>query len=674
MESENDFFFPMSEELIKLPPELTNQLSKLNFGISSVWTLPFEINRSLYFITFLNSKISVWNSEEKIRQFSIEGMIRKDRAVVLNVNNKKNLYFVLNNDCLYCLPDILDIKSKYNEINLGKKISFITLSRNHDQVIIVTTDQFIYFINSDGSYSNKSYYHIPYKLSFLKDYGEGMYLGGCQDKIYQFEKDFRGNYLITLDEYSKFLDINGNSENTILIGCPRTNIENEIDDDTYLNIDNLLLSSIDISKDDDSYIIPPIPINADYYSFHILNNNHDPSQPSYALISKSKVILLNNQMKILGRQLFAKQDYLISSFMQEDILFIHLTKTGLHLFTPYSENFELTDKNFSEFIFYYTYLFAKAQNDQKYSISSNFYEKCKPFKENLGEKLSESEIDLFIARKTSLSFEQILTIHRYFIQMISFIPEFNETLLPFLRTNTIYINLIQKFSTNDKLYRFSSFEKLMQLLNRRTNEFRTSRNSLTIDSSGIILESIREAANNPEATFDGYDKILNIINQLLSQSTDNSSITLQLIESKYLLTKAFDIQELNHDQLKADTDNYEKFALEYKIIDILYEIINTTLDFRRAINYAKCKIDIKELYEKFKSKPDIQRKLALLSGWEAVDTYFSYIDGIIQETEQRSEKSFSLNALLHLCDSLIDKNDDVVDAITQLNIPIKPPQ
>lgn len=656
-----DFFFPMSERTdIKLPPDLAAQFSNLNFRLSTIWTLPFRINISQFYITFFIKNIYIWNKEGIIRQISTEGAIRKNRAIIVKniVSSKMSLFFALDNNYLYCIKDILNTENEAFQVKIKEQnlqVDCLTLSKDHCNAIILTSNRYVYFATSDGTVSDKKYL-LSQKVSFIKELNNNKYIGVFQNIIYQFNENFKLIEDIELDDYYQIFDVIEGLDLPIVVG--------------YSYDKNLLLSKFNIFSNDDQ--LKPISVGADYECIHILKNDTNPLQPSLSLISNSGIILFNSNLEILGKLQIPITDFLISSFIlktdSSNKLFVHFSKGGIHSYTPYDININFSDLNFYEILFYFTYLFNRSDKEgKKKEIASSFYEKIKNTNE-LEEFIPRSERDGFETYGIIWSYEQMAIMHNNLIQMMYYMEE-TSVYIPYLNTNAIYIYLLEECSKDDNLYRISNFGNLNQLLKR-----------FSVNSIPILLLSIKSSIEKGfgdyRSSFDGYSKLLNLIDNL-NKIEINKSARLQLFECKYLLTGEFaDNNEIISELKGEDFEDFEDFAIKYKLIDILYTILNQTLDFSRAIRYSQQldPQDLYSLYTRFQSNREIQRQLAVLQGWENVDKFSFYENGtIVNQTEfsGNEQETFSQNALALLCISIND-SDEVKNAIEQLNINLLP--
>lgn len=678
-----NFFFPMSRETdIKIPPNLSDQFShlNLNFGVSSIWTLPYSNQNSQYFISFVISNIYIWNSARIINSFYVKGMIRNNRAVIVKNNDgsKSSLYYILDDNYLYCIKNILDKESKAIPIINKKKnieAEYITLSRDNLKAIIITKDNHILFADSEGEISSNSKMPSFKRISFIKDFGDNVYIGGFKNILYYIkcaQKVF--DDLRFHDYYSQITDIIEVSNQFIIVG--------------YSYDRRLMLAKT--SFDEENNQITPIEVGIDYESIHIFEDNSNDLEPSFCIVSKSEITLFNNKISILGKLPISKTDFLISSFKIDNLnkIFVHFSKSGIQSFIPYDEESIISKENFYKVLFHYIYLFNKTREltDEtpfrntrfaimrafhkpratKKDIASEFYQKLRLLHDvdDLNEFISKSEREGYEAYKDLWTYDNIFLMHKNLIQMMYYIEEMND-FVPYLNTNAIYIFLLKNCSEDSHLYRYSNFGSLNQLLK-----------TISINSLPILFKSIKESLGETfgfmHGIYKGTERLIKLIDDLEKIEENDSKAKIQLNECKILLTR--DPSKINiEDILNDDLDEYEQFAIEYNIIDILYEIINRKLDFKRALNYAQINsINLEELYRKFDSNTEIQQKLAVLNGWERFNEFASYKNGELTQNSQNQEK-FSTSAFSLLCkyteESARKDGDDyeISDIIHDLN-------
>ena len=329
-----NFFFPMSEET---DDQFAND--------KSIWSLTFMNEGTQFFITFYISEIIVSGKEKW--SFKVEGTIQKNRAVLV----QECLYFVSKDNDLYCIKNVLDESQVPQNINkkLKFKVDYLTISKNRKSAIILTTNQYIYFATSNGEIKLASKNPLRFRVSFIKDFGNEGYVGVIQNKLYKFDKEFQCRDQDEQNEFSIITDIFGEIDNAIIIG--------------YSKSKSVSITKGKIFRDSNQSNISHVVAN--YESFYILQNKIEEWQPSYAIVSESEIILFNSELHIISKKPITKTDFLVSSFILDNNddsndndsnnnpnkLFIHFSKSGLHSYTLYNTDCQITDENKNEILF-----------------------------------------------------------------------------------------------------------------------------------------------------------------------------------------------------------------------------------------------------------------------------------------------------------------------------------
>lgn len=506
-----EYFFPFSDSNIKVPDELSRVLSTLNFSVPSVWTLPFRSNQS--FLTFYMEKLYVWESNELLHTFQIEGIVLKNRAVILSDNH---LFILLNDDYLYHLPDVLDKNSKFSIIEKKgfHKVTFISSYIDSQHVLALTADNLLCFIDTQKNIKREI--KITNQLSFFKCIpiinNEG-FVGAYQNTLYFYDGNF--NYLnkIVLSEYSELFDFIPTQDIQIFLIIGRSSTGKLLLEEIRLikqgqNLNTAIIKSqtFSITQEYDSCISIEAPSNI-YLTFREEDEGedgdqshglyHEENQQMYFMVTKSGIFVIDGELRIIGKKTFHNYDVLISSRCQNiinfDNFFIHNSKSGIHQFS-----FPILMENcpLSDILFYYIYLFYKTKSFTASNESIVFPDLKKKLESQSCETVAKSEVELYSSRNIT-SLADILFFHGNLISLLKS-SKTSRKFIPYLNSNRICYYMLDTFKETAKFVEHATFHNLPLLFDNLISILKVCQDQdrkipYFKDLNKIILHSIIKA-------------------------------------------------------------------------------------------------------------------------------------------------------------------------------------
>ncbi|OHT15852.1 hypothetical protein TRFO_13670 [Tritrichomonas foetus] len=644
----------------QIPIEILRQISQINYGTATFWSYSFlNQNGSQTYATFLRAKLFIWNStSNQIIQTFVLGKVCKQNTCLLS---NRSLSYYTTNGSLHFIPDLL-ANTQPTVFQQIKNINSIS-NFNNDKVLILTENKNVSLIDLKGKVKTISKNSNFQYIKYLQNH----FYGFSQNSISIHDNDFKFVSNIVFDDFKLITDIfdyNFNYNNFVIIGSSST-------------------SKLNIIIVDENYskIQGPIQIPT-YDSISIIND-------LIVLINENGIMTLNDELEMISKTSFPKNDSLVSSFSFQNKILILLSKSGLHELNPITNDTQVTTDNMPFTLFYNLYLFENSPKSGELENNSCLLESFRIYISDCQvDVITNAEFQLFErinSTSNQLTFEQIFIVHRKLIDMFQ-TSKRAELILAFFNTNHVLINLLKFCSKDDQLYRFSQFGKIDILLK-----------SLTHSKAELLLKSIQETVNlNPDTNFQNTDQLIEVIDRLLNESAkhlrhehssgssgensngenclnENSKFTLMLVECKLLLTD-FHVDDHLFDHvkpfIKENPDQFEELALKYNIFDLLALIISITEDFERARKYAKLTKGrcVKPIYDCFTDKA-IRRRLASIEGWESVDKMIQYKNGVFSSS---SKDGVSANTLALLCEFVDDKSEEMKNARKQLGIKIFP--
>ena len=621
----NKFLLPpfIDEVIHSVPNEIQDLFSRLDYIPNYFWTLPLSTK---LFSTFIDDNLYIWTPQKLLYNTKIRKVYRH-KAIYIN----DQLLFVSTDGELHSLKVTADYDISNPEVPVLKNSKILSLKKiSEEEAIFITSNNYVYIFKNGQSEFLKTL-----NLSLFIPFDDNS-LGALENVVFEIGRGFKITNSLYMSQFESISDIFRVKDDLYLVvGISRRNT---------VIATHLHLSSF---NDDSDYKLCIHTLAVSYESIYYINN-------VIVLVGSYGISIIDINFNQLGCFSFGASDHLVSSQVINETIFIHLSKSGIHAFHPISSNTKVDDSNIFYTLYYNLFLYLNGKQ-----ITENFISYIKKCNKS---HIANIEIQYFIKLQSifdDLPFEHLRLIHNNLIKMFSSNSELKR-IIPALNINSIYLNLLDKCSSDEFLYRYSTFSQLNLLLQH-----------IDLANFDLLFDSFNDLTNKEKSKLMEFDitKLSDVLNRIAEICKDDN-ILIKILKCHLFLRKPeSEILEIARSLIKTKIDELENLAIKFKRIDILYEIIFVTHDFRRAVRYSQQSNGefVKPIYERFQNEKYIQRKLASLKGWESVDEKLQYKDGsFVKITEG---PSISLSALSLLIEFVDDESSEIAHIKEELQIP-----